>query len=379
MKHSPTKKTGFVWHEIYMWHDTGTFCGTEKPNASVQPALHYESPEPKRRIRNLLEVSGLLQHLTTIEATEVTREDLTRVHSEDYIRKIEAMRGIGGTIDSETPLGIASVDIAEKAVGGAIAATTAVMEGTVDNAYALLRPPGHHAEPNQGSGFCIFSNAAIAGAYALDKLGAARIAFVDWDVHHGNGTEACFIDNPDALTISMHQADWFPRERGLVTDVGTKAGEGKNINIPLMPGCGHGAYLYAFERIVLPALRTYQPDIIFVPCGFDASIEDPLGRMMLFEDSYREMTQCLMTVADEICSGRLVFTHEGGYNGNTTPFLGVAVIETLTGGSTGIRSPNVSLRRDVGFQSLQYYQQRHIDDLLAFHQKVKGSPLAEAM
>lgn len=375
MKKNGIRKTGFVWHEIYMWHDTGTYCGAVKPNALLEPAIHYENPNPKRRIRNLLEVSGVMDKLQRIDAVAVSRADLARVHSDSYLDHIEAMRGIGGEVDAETPLGIASVDIAEKAVGGAIAAVKSVMNGEVDNAYALIRPPGHHAEPDLGTGFCVYANAAIAGAYALDNLGIDHIAYVDWDVHHGNGTEMCFIDNPKALTISLHQDDWFPRGRGLVEHSGTGKGKGKNINIPLMPGCGHGAYLYAFEQIVLPALRQYQPQLIIVPCGFDASIEDPLGRMMLYEDSYREMTQMLLNVAEEVCDGRIVFTHEGGYNATTTPFLGLAVIETLLGEVTGIRSPNVEERRDVGFQDLQDYQKSHIDKILAYHQSIIGNPL----
>lgn len=369
------RKTGLVWHEIYMWHDTGTYCGAAKPNAFLEPAIHYENPGPKRRIRNLLEVSGLMDKLHRVDAVPVSREDLARIHSDNYLDRIESMRGMGGEVDAETPLGIASVDIAQKSAGGAIAAVKAVISGEVDNAYALIRPPGHHAEPDSGTGFCVYANAAIAGAYALEELGIERIAFVDWDVHHGNGTETCFIDNPNALTISIHQDDWFPRGRGLIEHSGEGEGKGKNINVPLMPGCGHGAYLYAFEQIILPALRNYQPQLIIVPCGFDASIEDPLGRMMLYEDSYRIMTQMILDVADEVCDGRVVLTHEGGYNATTTPFLGLAVIETLYGEVTGIRAPNVNERRDVGFQNLQDYQQSHIDKVLAYHQSVAGSPL----
>ncbi len=376
MKKLPTKKTGFVWHEIYMWHDTSGFCGSSRSSDFIQASEHYENPEPKRRIRNLLEVSGLLEHLTPIAAKPIDKSDLLLVHTEAYIDKIQAMRGVGGEVDEETPLGIASVDIAEKAVGGAIAATTAVMKGEVNNAYVLSRPPGHHAEPDFGTGFCVFSNAAIAGAYALQYLGAKRVAFVDWDVHHGNGTEACFYDNPNALTISLHQANWFPQDRGAVEDVGRGSGEGYNINIPLLPGSGEGAYLYAFERIVLPALRAYQPDLIIVPCGFDASIEDPLGRMMLIEDSYRKMTRLLMDVADECCRGRLLMTHEGGYNPNTTPFLGLAVMETLSDAQTGICSPNLASDKKRGYQALQDYQKKHVDSLLDYLQSVDNGPLA---
>lgn len=224
MKRYPTQKTGFVWHEIYMWHDTSGFCGAARANQWVQPEEHYESPEAKRRIRNLVEVSGLLPHLIDIPALDIEKADLLHVHTNDYVERVHAMRNRYGELNDELPLGIASVDIAEKAVGGAIAATKAVMNAEVDNAYAILRPPGHHAEPNEGMGFCTFANGAIAGATAMVECGAKRIAFVDWDVHHGNGTEACFYDNPNALTISLHQADWYPQGRGRVEG----DGHGKN-------------------------------------------------------------------------------------------------------------------------------------------------------
>ncbi len=369
-------KTAFVWHELYMWHDTTTYAGLYRPGLTVQPLQHYESPEPKRRIRNLLEVSGLLDDLTMVKPQDATQTDLLRVHTADYVQRMEAQRDQAGLADAESPFGAASVDIAKKSAGGAISAVQAVLNGQAHNAYALIRPPGHHAEPDAGGGFCIFSNAAVAAAWALDQ-GLERVAIVDWDVHHGNGTESCFWDDGRVLAISLHQDNWFPQNRGRHTDVGAGDGLGKNINIPLMPGCGHGAYVYAFEQIVLPALEAFQPQLIMVACGFDSSIEDPLGRMLLHADSYRTLTQMMMDAADRLCNGHLVFTHEGGYNPATTPFLGLAVIETLSGRSTGISDPSLPSHLAAAGQDLQAHQQQHIDALRRFFSQQPGCPLSQ--
>ncbi len=367
-------KTAFVWHELYMWHDTSTYAGLYRPGLTVQPLQHYESPEPKRRIRNLLEVSGLLDHLERVVPQDASGEDLLRVHTAEYLAQTEAARGQGGLADAESPFGAASVDIAKKSAGGAISAVKAVLAGEADNAYALIRPPGHHAEPDAGGGFCIFSNAAVAAAYALEQ-GLERVAIVDWDVHHGNGTESCFWEDGRVLTISLHQDNWFPQGRGAHTDVGDGGGLGKNMNIPLMPGCGHDAYVYAFEQIVLPALEAFEPQLIMVACGFDSSIEDPLGRMLLHADSYRTLTQMMMDAAERLCGGRLVFTHEGGYNPATTPFLGLAVMETLSGQSTGISDPSLPAHLAAAGQNLQSHQQLHIETLRRFFNQQPGCPL----
>ncbi len=368
-------QTGFVWHEWYMWHDTGNSCGTMVPSLINQPSHHYESPEPKRRIKNLLDGVGVTEKLTAITPLDASLADLSRIHTQDYLDGIEAQDGQYGNLDGESPFAPASVKIAKKSAGGAIAAVKAVVEGKVQNAYALIRPPGHHAEPAHGMGFCMYANAAIAGAYALDELGLERIAFVDWDVHHGNGTEAAFWHDGRALTISLHQDDLFPRGTGSEYDTGAEEGKGKNINIPLMPGCGHEAYLYAFEKIVIPALLAYQPDLIIVPCGFDSCIEDPLGRMLLHEDSYKAMTQALMDVADTLGHKRVVFTHEGGYNGNVTPFMGLAVIETLSGINSGVINPLLDSYKTYAGQSLQAHQREHINALANFFAGVEGCPL----
>jgi acetoin utilization deacetylase AcuC-like enzyme len=361
--------TGFVYHELYMWHNTGNFAGVIPYGNPVQPGEHAENPETKRRFRNLLDVSGLLKQLTIVEAREATDEEILRFHTKDYFEKIRSLNEeYAGETGMLTPMGRGSFDIAKLGAGGVIEAVDAVLAGKIDNAYALVRPPGHHALADMGMGFCIFGNAAIAGMHALEVRKLDRIATVDWDVHHGNGTQAAFWDNPNALTISIHQDNCFPPDSGYMHERGEGAGEGYNINIPLPPGSGVGAYEATFDRVVVPALQAYKPDLILVPSGFDAGAWDPLGRQMMTSTGYRSLTRKLMDVADDVCDGRLLMCHEGGYNAPTVPFFGLAVMETLSGISTGVEDPFDPLLGGLGGQSLQAHQDALItqaEDLLS--------------
>ncbi|WP_138379212.1 class II histone deacetylase [Luteithermobacter gelatinilyticus] len=352
-----TRKTGIVWQEIYMWHDTGTHAGVLPAGYPIQPGTHAENPETKRRFKNLLEVSGLYEQLVQIKARKATEEQILRVHVPDYINRLKELSATtGGDAGMLTPFGPGGYDIARLSAGGVIAAMDAVLAGTVDNAYALVRPPGHHAEPDMGKGFCLLANAAIAGRHALEGHGLERIAFVDWDVHHGNGTERIFWEDPRALTISIHQDRNFPPDTGDMRDIGEGAGEGFNINVPLPAGSGVGAYEAVYDRVVLPALRAYRPDLIIVPSGFDAGAHDPLGRMMMHSDGYRSLTRKLLSVADEVCAGRLVMCHEGGYNAPTVPFYGLAVMEELSGIRTDVDDPFLALFAGMAGQELQPHQ-----------------------
>ena len=219
-----------------------------------------------------------------------------------------------------------------------------------------MRPPVHHAIADMGMGFCIFGNAALATMHALEVKKLGRVATVDWDVHHGNGTQSAFWDNPDVLTISVHQDNCFPPDSGHMHERGEGKGEGYNINVPLPPGSGVGAHEAVFDRIVVPALKAFKPDLIIVPSGFDAGAWDPLGRQMMTSTGYRSLTSKLMAVADEVCGGKMLMCHEGGYNGSTLPFFGLAVLETLSGISTGVEDPFDPLLGGLGGQSLQPHQ-----------------------
>ncbi len=332
--------TGLVWDERYMWHDSGNQFGP--PSPWVEPTPHLESAEGKRRIKNLLDASGLTAQLAAIPARPATEAEIGRAHTADYIAYIREVSERGGgniAARATTHIGKNGYEIAALAAGGSIAAVDAVIDGTVENAYALIRPPGHHAEPGEGKGFCVFGNAAIAALHALEARGLDRVAIVDWDAHHGNGTQAIFWEDPRVLAVSLHQDGVFPPGSGPATDVGEGPGRGFNINIPLPAGSGEAAYVAALEQVVVPALQRFRPDLIIVPCGFDAGMHDPLARMSLTSASFRRMAQIVKLQAHETCSGRLAMLHEGGYSLHTVPFHALAVLECLSGFRTDVVDP----------------------------------------
>ena len=327
--------TGYLYEELYSWWDAGTAAGAlpADPAAGLQPLAHYESPDTKRRIHELIVVSGLIEHLTRLRARPATYEELVAVHDADYVERIiaqsESIKGGDGG-DVATMFGKGGFQIASLAAGGAITAVTAVVERAVANAYALVRPPGHHAQRATGMGFCVFANVAIAVTAVRARYGLERIAVVDWDVHPGNGTQSIFYDDPSVLTISLHQDRIFEKWGGS-DEKGDGAGLGYSINVPLPPGTGDAGYLAAFDEIVLPALRQYRPEVIVVASGLDANIYDPLGRQMVTAAGFRTLTGRMLDVAADVADGRLALVHEGGYSASYVPFCGLAVIETLSG------------------------------------------------
>lgn len=354
-------KTGWNFHELYLWHDTGAAAQFFPASLTVEPGEHAESAETKRRFRNLMEVSGLTEQLTSVKSVRVDEDDLALFHTRDYIRRIKALSDDrGGDASYLTPFGRGSYEIACLAAGGTFALMDKVLSGELDNGYALVRPPGHHAESDKGMGFCLFGNVPVAILKNRKKHGFERVATVDWDVHHGNGTQAAFWTDPAVLTISLHQERLYPHDSGDREERGAGAGLGYNLNIPLPAGSGHGAYIAAFEQVVLPALRAYKPDLVVVPSGFDGSGADPLGRMMLHSDTYREMTRMLMEAAADLCGGRLVMSHEGGYSAAYVPYCGLAVLEQLSGIKTHIDDPFLPVFRNYAGQELRPWQQEAI-------------------
>ena len=335
--------TGFFTDERTFWHSGGNYAGMMPVGGLVQPAASGglpENPETKRRLRNMVEVTGLARDLVIESAPPVSRQDMERIHPASYLDEFERLSGEGGgELGLRAPFGPDGFDLAALSAGLATGALLSVLEGRHRNAYALSRPPGHHCEPDRPMGFCLLANIPIAIEAARAKGLATRFAVLDWDVHHGNGTEACFYRDGDVLTISLHQERNFPLETGGHEARGEGPGLGANLNIPLPPGTGHAGYLSAMERLALPAIRAFKPDVLIIACGFDAALNDPLGRMLATVETFRAMTEQVMAVADEVCGGRLVMAHEGGYSETYVPFCGHAVLAEMSGSAVQAPDP----------------------------------------
>jgi acetoin utilization deacetylase AcuC-like enzyme len=323
------RSVGLVFDERYLWHDTGTM---QPGPPIVEPYPHWESPEAKRRFKSLLDASGLTRSLELLQPRPASDQEILRLHEPGYLAWLgEASAAGGGDAGDGTPFGPGSLEIARLSAGGCMVGADAVLDGRVDTVYALVRPPGHHAEPATGRGFCLLGNVALAVLHLRAARGVGRVAVVDWDVHHGNGTETAFWRDPDVLAISLHQDGLYPYRRGAVGDLGEGPGHGSTINIPLPAGSAVGVYRAAFERVVLPALERFAPEIVFLASGLDASALDPLGRMQLRSVDYRALTDLLVDAVGRLCGGRLVCCHEGGYSAVYVPFCGAAIVEGLLG------------------------------------------------
>jgi acetoin utilization deacetylase AcuC-like enzyme len=363
------RTVGYVFEERYMWHRPFSIQYSEL----VQPFQHWESPETKRRFHGLLSVTGLLKKLVPLRVTPATAEQVEYNHTREYIEGIknQSARIEGGVAGEEVPFSQYAYDIALLSSGGVISAVEAVMNKKVNAAYALTRPPGHHAISNSGMGFCIFNNVAIAARHLLKKYPdqIKKIAIVDYDVHHGNGTQDSFYEDENVLFISIHQANNYPADTGNIEEIGKGKGEGKNINLPLPPGSGNGAYTYAFEQVILPAVKSFEPDFILVSSGFDGSYSDPLAAMMLSSADFRFFAESLIEIAEQKCDGRIVFAHEGGYSEVYVPFCGVAVVEALLGvePENHVKDPFLHEPRHWGYQQLQAHQKQVVDKVKALH------------
>jgi len=328
--------TGFFWDERSFWHSGGNYAEMLPVGGLVQPMAAGgglpETAESKRRLKNLIDVTGLSAELSMQGATPATREDLLRVHPVSYLGAFKTLSDAGGgELGRRTPFGPGGYEIAALSAGLSIAALESVLRGTLRNAYALSRPPGHHCLPDFPNGFCLLANLALAIQSARAKGLCARVAVLDWDVHHGNGTEAIFYEDADVLTISIHQDRNYPMDTGAFTDRGRGKGEGANLNIPLPAGTGHTGYLMAMDRLALPAIRAFNPDVIVIACGYDAAALDPLGRMLATADTFQQMTARVMALADDICGGKLMMAHEGGYSEVYVPFCGHNVLQEMSG------------------------------------------------
>ncbi|MFC1902832.1 histone deacetylase [Chloroflexota bacterium] len=307
---------GFVYDPIYQKHDTGQ---------------HVENARRLESIISHLEQTGLKQQLMPIEPRAASVEELSAVHHKENIAHVHdvAQRG-GGWLDPDTVMSPASYEAALYAAGGAIRATEAVISGEAESAFALVRPPGHHATPRRAMGFCLFNNVAVAANYALAKFDLERVAIIDFDVHHGNGTQEIFYDKPQVLYISTHEYPFYPGT-GDVDETGSGTAKGTTVNIPLRSGCGDDEYLKVFEEIVVPVTRRFNPQLVMVSAGYDAHRDDMLALMQVTTTGFARMVRIIKKLADELCGGRLVFSLEGGYNLDALAESVKATFEVLLG------------------------------------------------
>ena len=294
-------RTGLVYHPQYLEHDMGYG--------------HPEAPQRLRAILARLEETGLLPSLIRIDPKPATDDWITQVHTTAYVKALHARAPKQGhvSLDPDTSMSPGSLGAAYLAVGGVLAAVDAIMDKRVDNAFCAVRPPGHHAEADHAMGFCLINNVAVAARYFQKRHGLEKIAVVDWDVHHGNGTQHAFYEDPTVFFFSTHQYPWYPGTGG-VDERGSGKGEGYTLNVPLPAGKGDAEYLEVFNRILRPALKAYRPDAVIISAGFDAHRDDPLAGMNLTEQGYRALTKVVKEIAGEHAQGRVLSCLEGGYN-----------------------------------------------------------------
>lgn len=294
-------QTGLVFDPVFLEHRPGFG--------------HPESPARLQSLLRGLEESRLLSRLLPIAPRPVERRWLEKVHDASHVTRVEAAcLGGAGYIDClDTAVSGGSARAAFAAAGGVLAAIDAVMEGRAANAFCAVRPPGHHALRERAMGFCLFNNVAIGAAYLREKYRLERVFIIDWDVHHGNGTQDAFYDDPSVFFFSVHRYPFYPGT-GAASERGAGPGEGATLNAPLPAGSGEAEYLEVFRRLLRPALRAFRPGFILVSAGFDAHRDDPLGGMGLDAESYGRMTRLVAREAAGLCAGRLVSVLEGGYD-----------------------------------------------------------------
>jgi acetoin utilization deacetylase AcuC-like enzyme len=308
--------TAYCFHPLYLEH--------ESPG-------HPERPQRLITLMRVLTDENILTRMQFVEATSAPRSSLEQVHTGDYIDHVAhiAKQG-GGWLDPDTYLGPSSFDAACLAAGGLLNTMTAVLQGRAKNGFAFVRPPGHHACPAHGMGFCLFNNIAIAARYALSNLGAHRVLIVDWDVHHGNGTQEIFYNDPAVLFFSTHQYPFYPGT-GHWQEIGSGAGKGYTVNVPLPSGVGDLTYARVFDEVLTPIARRFSPELILVSAGYDAHWRDPLAGMQLSVHGFAELTRKVRVLADELCDGRLVLTLEGGYDAEALAYSVLATLTVLLG------------------------------------------------
>ncbi len=279
------------------------------------PHGHPERPARYDAVSGALDGAAIPERALRIEPRAATVDELTLCHDLDYVRlaEREIVSGARYLSTGDTHVSADSYQVALEAVGGVLNAVDAVMDGRARRAFCAVRPPGHHARPAQGMGFCIFNNIAIAARHAQRAHGAERVLIADWDVHHGNGTQDVFYDDSTVLFMSTHQSPWYPGT-GDASETGQGAATGTTLNCPFPAGSGREEILGAFRKKLLPAARDFSPDLVLLSAGFDSRVGDPLGQFRLDDDDFRELTDVTLEIADTTAEGRLVSVLEGGYS-----------------------------------------------------------------
>ncbi len=293
-------KVGIVLDKLYVDHDNG-------------PG-HPETYERILAIVDMLNYTKMMDEVVRIEPRDATKEEITLVHTPGHYDKIASTKGKPRVfLDADTTTCAVSFDAALRAAGGTIAAIDSVLSGEVDRAFPIVRPPGHHAEADRPMGFCLFNNVAVGAAYLTQVKGLDRVLVIDWDVHHGNGTQHIFEDSSKVLYFSSHQFPFYPGT-GAAEEVGTGDGKGYTVNVPMEPGMGDNEFIKIFQEILKPIIEQYKPEFILVSAGFDIFFEDPLGGMKVTPEGFAKLTRQLTDQADRVCNGKIIFLLEGGYN-----------------------------------------------------------------
>ena len=318
--------TAYVFHPLYLEHEQWG---------------HPESPERLTRTMAALNASPLKPRLVPLEPKPIPLEHLQLVHTSSYIAHIhdQAVSGGGAWRGGETFVCPESYDAAMMAAGGFVTLVEAVVRGDLDNGFALVRPPGHHASSDQGEGFCLFNNIAVAARVARHELGIERVLIVDWDLHHGQGTQYTFYDDPTVMYFSTHQWGIYPGT-GHWSETGGAEAEGSTVNVPLPPGVGDIGYARVFDELLVPLAQRFDPELILVSAGYDTHWSDPLGSMTVTVAGYGMMTNKLVALANQLprAHGRIAFTLEGGYNLDAIAYGVLATLGAMLG-DTSVADP----------------------------------------
>jgi len=312
------RRTGLMADLRFLEHDTGRH--------------HPECPERAAVLCDLFD-SEAYRSFERVPARPATEEELRRVHEHHHVAAVAESMGRALThFDADTPASPGSFDAARLAAGGAVAMADAILSGEIDNGFAALRPPGHHAEGDRPMGFCLFNNVAVVARHLTGARGLSRVLVLDWDVHHGNGTQHTFYDSAEVMYVSLHQYPFYPGT-GSPAQCGSGAGAGYNVNVPMQAGCGDAEYAASFRDLVLPIAEQFAPQFVLVSAGFDAHRDDPLASMALSTSMFAAMTDALVGLADDCAHGRILLLLEGGYD------LG-ALVSSVSASVGQLRSPN---------------------------------------